>query len=236
MTRTFPSIPPDQRLLQVTIQEPAPRWLDPSPIRRIVDALATSPWGSPAEMSADLGETWKRFDAARAVETVWRGGKYDTAGQTGVSVRWAPGATASIAQSEVANTIALTLARKELAPVGLPQVEALIARLAAALMAMTSARAVPDPGIEYPALRGMLQPPPPFMYRAWLQVLAPRAYEPVIDRAELLAAPARIEERGDAIWLWTFEDPFAYDDEAAVDQIRALSAYLRERVRAPGPR
>jgi hypothetical protein len=72
----------------------------------------------------------------------------------------------------------------------------------------------------------------PFSELSWLHVVYPPAYEENYDRATLLAAPwYRIEERGDAIWMWSYEEPFQYDTPASRDSHAALRAYLGERIK-----
>jgi hypothetical protein len=116
---------------------------------------------------------------------------------------------------------------------GRTAVEDWLARALAAMPAPADAKASADRDqmmfLRRRKLTGLLDP---FGELGWLHVVYPVAYEENFARETLLAAPwHRVEERGNAIWMWSYPEPFHYDTPEARDALAEVMRYLGERMK-----
>ncbi len=226
-------IPMQERSLQVSLLELDSPWPSQAPIEQVLTALE----GIGLElsrMSTDLELSWRPYARTAAAQAVWQG----VENRTSVIMSSADGnRRASVARFDRQpkqgpathrNTVTFTLDAYKVADWGLARIEAAIATLASALPGFTASTASACDPVRFPALFEVLQPPAPLKQSAWLHVLSPRLVARLGGEARLLNGPLRCERRADGgLWVWSYDDPLRYDNEAAIEGMRVFSQLLR---------
>ncbi len=225
-TLAHPDIPPAERSLMIGLVELGSPWTSAPPIERVLAAIEQL--GLPLALAtADLRQTWFRYDRASAAAAVWPGGAR-TEVMLASDDRAILASVARLGQQpgQFRNVVTVRLSPREVATRGVTGVEAMIAQLVAALPAFTFASASAANQVRFPSLIDLWPLPFPLHRTAWLHVLAPSIVRKLGGAERLLAAPTRVEQRADrTIWMHGYPDPMAYDTEAAVAAMGVLAPH-----------
>lgn len=225
-------IPDEDRELNVVLLELDAPWQSAAPIESILVALERLDLGL-ARMSVDF-EDWSDYDRRAAAAAVWKGVKKETS----ITLSTADErCRASVSRYDRApktgtpvhrNTVTFTLPASEVRSRGLGSVETAIANMAASLDAFAVATATACAPVRFPALADRLPPPRPLSQRAWLHIVADRAWPMMGLPPRLPDPPLRAERRNEGnVWIWSYPDPLRYDTREAIAGMQAFSDQLQ---------
>ena len=221
--------PFDRRILMIVAGEaPDARPWTATTSRALVDVLHGQPWGRFTEMRPSVDEDWRPYDRAAAAEFL------ATGCSVGVQREGRPLLDGSLCWGKDGNIAVVTMqARDYEAGGGAAAVEDWLARALNAMPAPAEGRANADRDqMKFQRTRKLPPLLDPFSELSWLHVAYPAAYRKYFDRETLLSAPwHRVEERGEAIWMWSYEEPFHYDTPAAREANASLCHYLGDRMK-----
>jgi len=221
--------PFDERTLDITAGElPSAKPWGIAVCRTVLDLLDDQPWGRFTEMRPSVDDDWQPYVKAGAAKLV------GPVKAVGFQRPGEPVFDGTLASGTNGNRAIVTIqAAAYDAGGGAAAVEGWLARALDAMPEPAEAGANADHDqMMFRRKRKVPTLLDPFSELGWLHVAYPAAYRENFARETLLSAPwHRVEERGDAIWMWSYEEPFHYDTPAAREAHAALRTYLGERMK-----
>ena len=196
----------------------------------LLDLLHGQPWGRFTEMQPSVDDEWWPYDQSGAARL------FESGHSVGVRREGLPVLNGALHCGENGTVAYVTMQAPDYeAGGGAAAVEDWLARALNAMPAPAEGRANADRDqMMFRRTRKLPLLQAPLSELSWLHVVYPAAYHKYFDRETLLSAPwHRVEERGEAIWMWSYEEPFHYDTPVARESHAALRHYLGERMKRP---